>query len=143
MNKSKAYKEANLDIKKFMEYLVNEGILKDQDKIRAIIFPDENRKIKIFYNTERVKVPQIITKGTDPIIAEKSNEEKREFLNLEIYELELSNRVKDCLKDNFSTARQLVESNEVHLRKMRGVGSGSIDEIKIMLAENGFRLNKQ
>ena len=142
MNKNRAYKEANLDIKKFMEYLTKEGILKDQDKIRAIIFPDENRKIKIFYNTEIIKVPQKITKGTDPIIVETSPEEKRVFLNLEIHELDLNNRVKDCLKDNFNTARQLVESNETHLRKMRGIGDGTIDEVKIMLSENGFRLNK-
>lgn len=65
----------------------------------------------------------------------------KELLALPIESLKLSNRPKNCLKENkIETIGQLVEKTEQELRMLRNLGEKSLEEIKQKLKEYNLRL---
>lgn len=77
----------------------------------------------------------------EPVVRDVT-EEQRDFCLAEtIYELGLSTRAQSCLeKENIRTVRELVAKMEWDLLEYKGLGEGTLNEIKNRLAVKGLYL---
>lgn len=143
MKAKKKAVQVTLPLSKIIPLLIKEGILNEGDEITNILYPDPEKKIRIFCKREispRILFPK---KRVEIPIAQKSDLEKQLFLNTLIDNLELSPRVYNQLKHSFFDAESLVKTTEKHLRKYRGIGDGAINEIRQILAQNGYDLKEK
>lgn len=76
------------------------------------------------------------------VMAEKETPAEVEVLDISIDQLGLSTRAENGLRrEKIETVAQLCKKTEAEIRKIRNVGSKTIDEILNVLKENGYELD--
>lgn len=94
-----------------------------------------------FKSTETSSVEKEKKITTEDVMDEQEKIRLNELLSLPIDALKLSNRPRNCLKENnIETIGQLVEKTEEELRMLRNLGEKSLQEIKEKLKENNLSL---
>ena len=77
----------------------------------------------------------------EPVVRDVTEEQQDFYLAETIYELGLSTRAQSCLeKENIRTIRELVAKMEWDLLEYKGLGEGTLNEIKNRLAVKGLYL---
>ena len=77
----------------------------------------------------------------EPGVREVTEEERDSYLAETIYELGLSTRAQSCLeRENIRTVRELIAKMEWDLLEYKGLGQGTLNEIKNRLAFKGLYL---
>lgn len=77
----------------------------------------------------------------EPVVRDVTEEQQDFYLAETIYELGLSTRAQSCLeKENIRTVRELVAKMEWDLLEYKGLGEGTLNEIKNRLAVKGLYL---
>ena len=126
------------------------GQVTDFDKLTLDVFtngtlaPDEaaslaakvlSAHLELFVNlSENAKVATVMT--------EQENNEKKEILDMNIDELELSVRSYNCLKRaGINTVAELCNKTSEDMMKVRNLGRKSLEEVLAKLKELGLQLN--
>lgn len=77
----------------------------------------------------------------EPVVRDVTEEQRDSYLAETIYELGLSTRAQSCLeRENIRTVRELVAKMEWDLLEYKGLGEGTLNEIKNRLAFKGLYL---
>ena len=125
------------------------------DSLRAAI-PDADRPIFIDFEAlgEELDSPLINIVGVErdyrsplhagdaePVVRDVTEEQRDSYLAETIYELGLSTRAQSCLeRENIRTVRELVAKMEWDLLEYKGLGEGTLNEIRNRLASKGLYL---
>ena len=81
------------------------------------------------------------TGEAEPVVRDVTEEQRDSYLAETIYELGLSTRAQSCLeRENIRTVRELVAKMEWDLLEYKGLGEGTLNEIKNRLAFKGLYL---
>lgn len=87
--------------------------------------------------------PRLTTRKTyaEPEVIDITEEQRDTHLALSIYDLELSTRAQSCLeRENIKTVRELVAKMEWDLLEYKGLGEGTLNQIRSKLARLGLYL---
>lgn len=77
----------------------------------------------------------------EPVVCDVTEEQRDAYLAESIYELGLSTRAQSCLeRENIRTVRELVAKMEWDLLEYKGLGEGTLNQIRNRLASKGLYL---
>lgn len=125
------------DFNKLLIFIETDGTITPHQVLEASIriMIDQLKAIVGFKEEE----PVVVAKASSD--TSKSEEDKTEFLKTRIESLNLSARTLNALTGaNIRTVGGLVRKKEDDILEIEGLGSKGLEEIKELLAENGFDL---